>query len=322
MAKPTLLITRPLPDPVLKAAEEVCDVTMQQVNDPYRVDDCAMALVGFDAVLATLGDSFNANAFSNALDCKCKLLANFGVGFNHIDIKAAAKKGVTVTNTPGAVTDATADIAMTLILMAARRAGEGERLARSGKWRGWHPTQMLGTHIGGKTLGIIGMGRIGQAIARRAHFGFGMDIVFYNRSFLKDCGISGARQLESISAVVTESGFISVNVPGSPENYHLIDAEILSAAKPGLIMVNTARGEVIDEAALIAALQAGKLAGAGLDVFENEPFIPEELKAMDQVVLLPHLGTNALEVRIQMGLMAVENIRAFFTGQTPPNKVN
>jgi lactate dehydrogenase-like 2-hydroxyacid dehydrogenase len=322
MAKPTLLITRPLPEPVLKAAQEVCDVTMQQVNDYYRVDDCAMALVEFDAVLATLGDSFNADAFAGALDCKCKLVANFGVGFNHIDIRAAAEKNITVTNTPGAVTDATADIAMTLILMAARRAGEGERLARSGQWQGWHPTQMLGTHIGGKTLGIIGMGRIGQAIARRAHFGFGMDIVFYNRSFIKECGIPGARQMESIAAVMAQSDLISVNVPGSPENHHLIDGEILSAAKPGQILVNTARGDVIDEAALIAALQAGKLAGAGLDVFEKEPFIPDALRAMDQVVLLPHLGTNALEVRIQMGLMAVDNIRAFFAGKPPPNKVN
>jgi len=281
-----------------------------------------MALVKFDAVLATLGDSFNADAFAGALVCKCRLIANFGVGFNHIDIRAAAGKNITVTNTPGAVTDATADIAMTLILMAARRAGEGERLARSGQWQGWHPTQMLGTHIGGKMLGIIGMGRIGQAIARRAHFGFGMDIVFYNRSFIKDCGIPGARQLESISALMAQSDFISVNVPGSPENHHLIDAKVLSAAKPGQILVNTARGDVIDEAALIDALQAGKLAGVGLDVFENEPFIPDALRALDQVVLLPHLGTNALEVRIQMGLMAVDNIRAFFTGETPPNKVN
>jgi lactate dehydrogenase-like 2-hydroxyacid dehydrogenase len=322
MAKPSLLITRPLPDPVLKAAQAICDVTMQPVNDLYRVDDCAMALFKFDAVLATLGDSFNRSAFDGALDCKCKLVANFGVGFNHIDIQAATKKGVTVTNTPGAVTDATADIAMTLILMAARRAGEGERLARSGNWAGWHPTQMLGTHIGGKTLGIIGMGRIGQAIARRAHFGFGMKIVFYNRSLVEDCGIPGACQMESISTTMAQSDFISVNVPGSPENHHLIDAEVLSAAKLDQILVNTARGDVIDETALIAALQAGKLAGAGLDVFENEPFIPDALKAMEQVVLLPHLGTNALEVRTQMGLMAVDNIRAFFAGEIPPNKVN
>ncbi len=322
MAKPRLLITRPLPEPVLEAAKAVCAVTMQSANDPYCADDSAKAMANYDAILATLGDCFSAGAFASVPYCKCRLVANFGVGFNHIDVKAAAKNGVTVTNTPGAVTDATADIAMTLILMAARRAGEGERLARSGQWLGWHPTQMLGTHIGGKTLGIIGMGRIGQAIARRAHFGFGMDIVFYNRSFIKGFGIPGARQLEGISAVMAQSDFVSVNVPGSPENHHLIDADILSAAKPGQILVNTARGDVIDETALIAALQAGKLAGAGLDVFENEPFIPDALRAMEQVVLLPHFGTNALEVRTQMGLMAVDNIRAYFAGKTPPNKVN
>lgn len=322
MAKPSLLITRPMPDPVLAAARTICDVTMQPTNDPLRVDDCAMSLVEFDAILPTLGDSFSAAAFAGALKTKCRLLANFGVGFNHIDVVAAAKKGITVTNTPGAVTDATADIALTLILMAARRAGEGERLVRSGNWRGWHPTQMLGMHIGGKVLGIIGMGRIGQAVARRAHFGFGMDVVFYNRSLIKDCAIPGARQLKSIAQVMAQSDVISVNVPGSPENHHLIGADALDAAKPGAILVNTARGDIIDEAALISALESGALAGAGLDVYEHEPHVPDGLKALENVVLLPHLGTNSLEVRTQMGLMAVDNTRAFFAGEVPPNKVN
>lgn len=322
MAKPTLLITRPMPDAVLKAAKSVCHVTMQPVNEPYRVDDCAMAMVEFDAILPTLGDSFSAAAFAGALLPKCKLIANFGVGYNHIDVAAATAKGITVTNTPGAVTDATADIAMTLILMAARRAGEGERLVRSGNWQGWHPTQMLGTHIGGKVLGIIGMGRIGQAVAKRAHFGFGMDIVFYNRSLVKDCAIPGARQLESIDAVMNQSDLISVNVPGSPENHHLIGASAFAAAKPGAILVNTARGNVIDEKAMIAALDSGALAGAGLDVYEHEPHVPMALCKRENVVLLPHLGTNSLEVRTQMGLMAVDNIAAFFAGDAPANLVN
>jgi lactate dehydrogenase-like 2-hydroxyacid dehydrogenase len=322
MAKPSLLITRPLPDVVVDAARAVCDVTMQPVNDYYRADDCAMAMVKFDAVLATLGDSFGAAAFEAALQPRCRLIANFGVGYNHIDVRAAAKKGMTVTNTPGAVTDATADIALTLMLMTARRTSEGERMLRAGKWRGWHPTQMLGTHIGGKTLGIIGMGRIGQAVARRAHFGFGMEVVFFNRSLVKNCGIPGTRQMASIAEVMAASDVISINVPGSPENHHLIDADILSAAKPGAILVNTARGDVINESALIAALENGALAGAGLDVYEHEPHVPEALLAMENVVLLPHLGTNALEVRTQMGLMAVENIAAFFAGEKPPNTVN
>lgn len=319
MTKPSLLITRPMPEVVLQAAQAICDVTMQPNNTYLRVDDCARALVEFDAILPTLGDNFGTETFANALVCKCQMVANFGVGFNHIDIDAARGRGVLVSNTPGAVTDATADIALTLILMAARRAGEGERLVRAGKWTGWHPTQMLGTHIGGKTLGIIGMGRIGQAVARRAHFGFGMDVVFFNRSKVAECGIVAAQQLGSIREVFTASDVVSINVPGGGETHHLINAEHFAAAKPGQIIVNTARGNVIDEVAMISALKSGALAGAGLDVYENEPYVPEELRQMENVVLLPHLGTNALEIRTQMGLMAVDNIRAHFAGETPPN---
>jgi len=321
MAKPKLLITRPMPEPVENAARAVCEVTMRSTNTPLTVEECMSSLVEFDAVLPTLGDKFGPEAFTGALDFRCQIVANFGVGYNHIDVKAAGQKGIIVSNTPGAVTDATADIALTLILMTARRAGEGERLVRSGKWQGWHPTQMLGTHIGGKVLGIIGMGRIGQAVARRAHFGFGMEVVFFNRSKISDCGIPNARQLESIKAVMAESDVISVNVPGSVESHHLIGEEAFYAAKPSAILINTARGEVVDETALIAALLAGELAGAGLDVYEHEPRVPEALLAMENVVLLPHLGTNSLEVRTQMGLMAVENIAAFFAGDTPPNAV-
>lgn len=321
MGQPTLLITRPLPDPVLEAAKQAFDVTMRPTNDPMRADDCGTALVEFDAILPTLGDSFTAGAFQSALKPKCQFLGNFGVGYNHIDVAAARVSGIGVSNTPGVLTDATADIALTLMLMTARRAGEGERLVRSGNWGGWHPTQMLGTHMTGKTLGIIGMGRIGQAVARRAHFGFDMDIVFFNRSVVKDCGVP-ARQLPSLEAVMAASDLISVNVPGAADTKHLISAEILAAAKPGAILVNTARGDVIDEAALISALKSGTLAGAGLDVFENEPFVPEELREMENVVLLPHLGTNALEIRTQMGLMAVANLTAFFAGDTPANLVN
>ncbi len=321
MAKPSLLITRPMPEPVLEAAKAICDVTMQPENTYYRSDDCAMAMINFDAIMPTLGDAFAAAAFDATLEMKCKLLANFGVGFNHIDVRKAQSRRVTVTNTPGAVTDATADIALTLMLMAARRAGEGERLVRAGKWGGWHPTQMLGQHISGKVLGVIGMGRIGQAVARRAHFGFGMDVVFFSRSKVRDCSVPGARQLASISEVMAQSDVVSINVPGGDENRHLISAKELAAARPGCILVNTARGDVIDETALIEALKTGVLAGAGLDVYENEPYVPETLRALDNVVLLPHLGTNALEVRTQMGLMAVENIKAFFAGETPPNLV-
>ena len=318
---PRLYISRPLPEPVLTAARAVCAVTVSPDNDPMDAAQAGLALTTYDAILPSLGDAFNADAIAATTDLKCRLLANFGVGYNHIDVNAARKRGITVTNTPGVLTDATADLAITLMLMTARRAGEGERMVRAGKWHGWHPTQMLGMHVTGKTIGIIGMGRIGQAVARRAHFGFGMDVVFFNRSKIQDCGIPGARQLDTMAEVMAQSDVISVNTPGGAENRHLISAKVLAAARPQSIIVNTARGDVIDEAALINALKSGTLAGAGLDVFEHEPHVPDDLKAMENVVLLPHLGTNALEVRTAMGLIAVDNVRAFFEGREVPNPV-
>jgi gluconate 2-dehydrogenase len=229
-------------------------------------------------------------------------------------------KGITVTNTPGAVTDATADIAMTLILMAARRAGAGERLVRSGAWDGWHPVQMLGLHIGGKTVGVIGMGRIGKAIARRCQAGFGMEVVFHNRSMVADVGVP-ARQLGSLTEVMAAADVVVIAVPGSPETHHMIDGAALSAMQPHAYLVNISRGDVVDEAALITVLEAGQIAGAGLDVYEQEPHVPDALLVLDNVVLLPHLGTNAQEVRSHMGMMALANLLAFFAGDVVPNKV-
>ena len=207
------------------------------------------------------------------------------------------------------------------MLMTARRASAGEAAVRDGSWQGWHPTQYLGLHVSGKTLGVIGMGRIGKAIARRCHFGFGMDVVFYNRSAVADCGVPGARQLESIKDVMAAADVVSISVPGGPANKHMIGSAEIAAMQPHGILVNTARGDVVDEAALIAALQAGVIGGAGLDVYENEPEVPEALRALSNVSLLPHLGTAALEVRTDMGLMAVENLRAFFAGEEVPNRV-
>ncbi len=315
-----LLVSRALPDSVMQVLQAEFDVTLRPTTQPMSEDEASAALMGYDAVLPTLGDGFTADAIGRVDEPRCKILANFGVGYNHIDVGAAAAKGIAVTNTPGAVTDATADIAMTLILMAARRAGEGERLVRSGQWTGWHPVQMLGMHIGGKTVGIIGMGRIGKAIARRCHDGFGMKVVFHNRSNVADAGVP-AEQLGSLADVMATADVVVVAVPGSPETHHLIDAAALKAMQPHAYLVNISRGDVIDEAALIATLQAGEIAGAGLDVYEREPHVPDALKALDNVVLLPHLGTNAEEVRANMGMMAVENLRAFFSGAQVPNKV-
>jgi gluconate 2-dehydrogenase len=269
-------------------------------------------------VLPTLGDLFKAPVFADVPRPRARILANFGVGYNHIDVPAARAAGLAVTNTPGAVTDATADIALLLMLATARRAGEGERVLRAGKWEGWHPTQFLGMHITGKRLGIIGYGRIGKAIARRAHFGFGMEVVFHNRSPVADPGLP-ARQVPMDQALAAD--IVVVAVPSGPATHHLIDAGALAQMRPHALFVNIARGDVVDEAALIAALQAGQIAGAGLDVYEFEPQVPPALIAMENVTLLPHLGTAALEVRTGMGMMAVANLLAHAEGRDLPNPV-
>lgn len=315
-----ILLTRPLPDRVVSAAREHFEVEMREENTPLKIGQMRGALALYDGILPTLGDMFSAEVFEEAENSRCRILANFGVGYNHIDAVAARGVGIAVTNTPGAVTDATADIAMMLILMSARRAGEGERLLRAGRWSGWNPTQMLGLHVTGKTVGIIGMGRIGQAIARRCHFGFGMRVVHYNRS--PKATDFPAQQLGTLQAVAAESDFVVVAVPGGAETRNLVGPEVFAAMKPTAHFINIARGDVVDEAALISALQAGQIAGAGLDVYAQEPVVPEALRAMENVTLLPHLGTAALEVREAMGLMAVENLRAFFAGEMPPNLVN
>lgn len=312
-----LLITRPLPDAVMQAANARFDVTARASTAPLTPAELRAALREFDAILPTLGDLFRADVFADTPAPRAKILANFGVGFNHIDVPAARAAGLQVTNTPGAVTDATADIALTLMLMTARRAGEGERLVRSGGWQGWHPTQMLGMHLTGKTLGIIGMGRIGKAIARRAHHGFGMEITYYNRSPAEP-GLP-ARAVSLAEAMTAD--VVVVAVPGGPATHHLINAEILSYMRSHAIFINISRGDVVDEAALANALEHGKIAGAGLDVYENEPKIHPALLTMENTTLLPHLGTAALEVRQAMGMMAVENLIAFAENRPLPNPV-
>lgn len=313
-----LLITRRLPDRVLEAARAQFDVTLREETSVLSAEELRMALRDYDAVLPTLGDRFQADVFADVPAPRAKILANFGVGYNHIDAGAAKAAGVLVSNTPGAVTDATADIAMTLILMTARRAGEGERILRAGKWTGWGPTQMLGAHVSGKSVGIIGMGRIGKAIARRCQAGFGMQVFFHNRSVVANAGVP-ARQVPMEQAMGCD--FVVVAVPGSKDTHHMINAEVLGMMKPTGIFVNISRGDVVDEPALVAHLQAGRIAGAGLDVYEFEPKVPEALMAMENVTLLPHLGTAALEVREAMGMMAVDNLIAVLEGRAPPNGV-
>ncbi len=314
-----LWITRPMTPAVEARAKAEFEVDIRSSTSPLSQDEMRRALEQYDVVVPTLGDQFSAAVFADVPALRCKLLANFGVGYNHIDVEAANAAGVTVTNTPGAVTDATADIAMTLLLSTARRAGEGERLVRSDAWQGWHPTQMLGHHVTGKRVGIVGMGRIGQAIARRCHFGFAMQIAYQSRS---------AKQLEfdaeyfaDLPALAASVDFLVLAVPGGAETRHLINATVLETMNPAAILVNIARGEVVDEAALIAALQAGQIAGAGLDVYEFEPAVPQALRDMENVTLLPHLGTATEEVRTNMGHMALDNVAAFVAGRDLPNRV-
>lgn len=315
-----LLVSRRMTDAVMDEARSRFDVTLRDSDLPMDTAECTAALRDFDLVLPTLGDAFRAPAFDQVPAPRTRLLANFGVGYNHIDVEAARACGVIVTNTPGAVTDATADIALCLMLMTARRASEGERMLRAGEWNGWQPTQLLGLHLSGKRLGILGLGRIGKAIARRAHLGFGMEILFVNRSRVEGLD-HPARQIDSIPALMAASDIVVVALPGGAATRHIVGAPEIAAMQPHAHLVNIARGDIIDEKALIDALAAGRIAGAGLDVYEQEPHVPPALRALRNVTLLPHLGTNAEEVRTAMGRMALANLIAVADGKDPPNRV-
>jgi lactate dehydrogenase-like 2-hydroxyacid dehydrogenase len=310
-------MTRQIPEAIIENARAQFDVTVRESTEGLMPDEAAEALASYDAILPTLGDQFTAEAFGG--DIRCKVLANFGVGYNHIDVDAAKAAGVGVSNTPDVVTDATADLAMTLILSACRRAGEGERLVRSGQWLGWLPTQMLGTHVTGKRVGIVGMGRIGQAIARRCHYGFDMPVIYFNRS-QKEVEVP-SRQVDDLASLMSQADIIVVTVPGGADTRALIDAEAIAQMDPSAVFINVARGDVVDEPALIAALSEGRIAAAGLDVYAREPLVPQELRQMENVVLLPHLGTAALEVREAMGQMALDNIIAWAAGDSLPQQV-
>ncbi|MGZ8219693.1 2-hydroxyacid dehydrogenase, partial [Methylomagnum sp.] len=322
MTKPKALVTRRWPEPCEARLQELFDVTLNADNHPLSKEELQDALRNYDAVLPTVTDALSADVLS-VEPLRCKILGNFGVGFNHIDIATAKARGITVTNTPDVLTDSTADIAMLLMLAAARRGGEGERLVRSGQWTGWYPTQMLGTQVTGKTLGLIGFGRIARAMATKAHFGFGMSIVFYNRSPVPDDVIAhfNTRSAASIEDVLQASDFVSLHCPGSPENRHLINAERLALMKPSAILINTARGDVVDSEALIKALKNKTIAAAGLDVYEGEPRLNPGFLDLDNAVLLPHLGSATQETRVAMGMRVIENVAAFFNGETPRDQV-
>lgn len=322
MSEPRLLVTRRWPAEVERHLQANYDVKLNADDRALTVAELQEAFRSYDAVLPTVSDRITAEVMA-AEPLKARLIGNFGVGFNHIDIAAAKARGLTVTNTPDVLTDCTADLAMTLLLTAARRAGEGERHLRAGEWTGWRPTHMMGTKVTDKTLGLVGFGRIGKAVARRAHFGFGMRILYYD-AFPPDpeaVAAVGAEACSSVEEVLERADFVSLHCPGSAENRHLINAERLSLMRPHAFLINTARGDVVDEAALVAALKSGTIAGAGLDVYEFEPKVSPELARLESVVLLPHLGSATKETRVAMGMRVVENVRAFFAGEPPPDRV-
>jgi glyoxylate reductase len=320
MSKPRVLITRRWPDAAQKAVAEAFDVTLNEADVAMTPQQLAEALRSFDAVAPTVSDKITAEMFQGAT---AKIVSNYGVGYTNIDVAAAKAAGVVVTNTPGVLTDCTADLAMALMLSAARRVGEGEREVRAGKWTGWRPTHMIGAKVTGATLGVIGFGRIGQAVAKRAHHGFGMKVIYFDAYPIptEAAAAVGAEKRDSVEAVLAEADFISLHTTGGAENRHLINAARLKTMKPNAILVNTARGECVDEAALAEALTAGTIAGAGLDVFEEEPKINPALVACENAVLAPHLGSATMSTRVAMGMTALANLKAFFAGQEPPNRV-
>ncbi len=318
--KTQITLTRRWPDAVEQEMTALGAVTLNQTDEPMDFERLRTALETSDVVCPTVTDPMPAELFEGVI--KTRLLANFGVGYNHIDVAAARSAGIRITNTPGVLTHATAEIALALLLATARRTQEGERLVRSGRWTGWNPTHMLSTQVTGKVLGIIGMGRIGQALAQKAGVGLGMRIVYFNRSRLsQDVETRLGATYLPLEQVIAEADFLSLNCPATPETRNLINAETLNLMQPSAHLVNTARGDVVDEAALAEALRAGTIAGAGLDVYAEEPRINKELLALENVVLLPHMGSGTVETREAMGRCALENVRAFVQGKALPNEV-
>jgi glyoxylate reductase len=319
--KPKVVVTRKLPDPVEARMGELFDVALNHDDAPMEAAALAAAAAEADVLAPTVTDRIDADLIARA-GPRLRLIANFGAGVDHIDLAAAAAKGITVTNTPGVLTEDTADMTMALILAVARRVVEGANLVQAGGFHGWSPTWMTGRRLAGKRLGIIGLGRIGLAVARRGR-AFGLSIHYHSRK-PAPAPIAEALQAtwwESLDQMLAHADIVSVNCPHTPATYHLLSARRLKLLQPHAVVVNTARGEIIDEAALTEMLQDGRLAGAGLDVFEHEPRVDPALLALPNVVLLPHMGSATIESRIEMGEKVIVNIKAFLDGHKPPDRV-
>ena len=322
MSKPKVIVTRKWPADVEAELKALYDVQLNESDIPLTADELKLALQTADALLPTVTDALTADVL-NVENKRAKIIGNFGVGYNNIDINTAKAQGLIVTNTPHVLTDCTADIAMLLLLMSARRASEGERLILEQKWLGWKPTQLVGQKVTGKTLGLIGFGRIAQAMARKAHHGFGMKIIFFSPSQPDQTIMDSlqATRCETVEQVLSEAHFVSLHCPGGEATRHLINEKRLKLMRPSAHLINTARGDVVDSNALIKALKEGWIAGAGLDVYEGEPHLNPEFLELDNVSLLPHLGSATEETRVAMGNRVLANIAAFFAGNEPEDRV-
>jgi glyoxylate reductase len=316
--KPKVFLTRRLPPSVMDRLERETDLAWRSEDRAATKAEIITGMKGRDALLCNILDRVDAELLDACPGLK--VIANFGVGYNNIDVAAATARNIPVTNTPGVLTDATADIAFALLLAVARRIGEGERLVRAQQWTGWQPLQLLGADVSGATLGIIGYGRIGRAVARRAQ-AFDMRVIYWNRTCLPASEEAGAA-FASFDEVLRQADFISLHVAYNSETHHLLGERQFALMKPAAFVVNTARGAVIDEAALVRALQTKRIAGAGLDVFEREPQLEPGLTQLQNVVLAPHLGSATIGTRTKMGMIAVDNLLAVCSGQRPPNCVN
>ena len=316
--RPTLYLSRLLPDPVMAIVRERFQLVQEPLDALPAPSVLREGLCQADAAIVTLGDKIGTETIHAAT--RLKILANYAVGYNNIDLTAAQQRGLIVTNTPDVLTDATADLTWALILATARRIVEGDTLVRSGHWTGWSPTQLMGAEVSGKTLGIIGMGRIGQAVAHRA-VGFRMQVHYHTRQLMTTASLPREWEYRSLQDLLGESDIMTIHVPLTPNTHHLIGARELAWMKPNAFVINTARGPIVDEGALVNALKTGIIAGAGLDVYEQEPDIHPALAELKQVVLLPHLGSATLHARVHMGLVCLKNIQAVLDGHPAPNRI-
>ncbi|GGB26877.1 D-glycerate dehydrogenase [Sphingomonas metalli] len=319
--RPRLFVTRRLPDAVERRLAADYAATFNAVDRPLGRDELARALREHDALLVTITDRIDAALLAGP-DRRAAILVNYGAGTDHIDLAAAAAAGLPVTNTPDALTDSTAELALLLMLMAARRAGEGERELRARAWTGWRPTHLIGMGLAGRTLGLVGFGRIAQSLAGKAR-ALGMEIAYFSRSPAAPAveAALAARRCATLPELLARADIVSLHVPGGAATRHLIDRAALGRMRPHAILVNTARGPVVDEAALAAALAEGRLGAAALDVYEREPEVHPDLLAQPRTVLLPHLGSATLETRTAMGMQAADNLDAFFAGRPLPHRV-